>query len=79
LLEWDDQIPSFDEVHAEALKAEKYLRAPSVSVAPGSTAFTRVFLGPRSADKLRDRVDCRLTALTQQLLWEEYRQANPDG
>jgi hypothetical protein len=28
---------------------------------------------------LRDRVDCRLTALTQQLLWEEYRQANPDG
>jgi hypothetical protein len=25
LLEWDDRIPSFDEVHAEALKAEKYL------------------------------------------------------
>lgn len=27
LLEWDDRIPSFDEVHAEALKAEKYLNS----------------------------------------------------
>ena len=26
LLEWDDHIPSFDEVHAEAKKAEKYLQ-----------------------------------------------------
>jgi uncharacterized protein (UPF0276 family) len=26
LLEWDDHIPSFDEVHAEALKANRYLR-----------------------------------------------------
>jgi uncharacterized protein (UPF0276 family) len=26
LLEWDDRIPSFDEVHAEALKAKKYLQ-----------------------------------------------------
>ena len=25
LLEWDDQIPIFDEVHAEALKAKKFL------------------------------------------------------
>ena len=25
LLEWDDRIPSFDEVHAEARKAERYL------------------------------------------------------
>jgi len=25
LLEWDDRIPSFNEVHAEALKAAKYL------------------------------------------------------
>ena len=25
LLEWDDRIPSFDEVHAEARKAEKYM------------------------------------------------------
>ena len=25
LLEWDDNIPSFDEVHAEALKANRYL------------------------------------------------------
>ncbi len=28
LLEWDDRIPSFDEVHAEAKKAEKFLPAP---------------------------------------------------
>jgi uncharacterized protein (UPF0276 family) len=27
LLEWDDNIPSFDEVHAEALKANRYLTA----------------------------------------------------
>ena len=30
LLEWDDNIPSFDEVHHEALKANHYL-APSLS------------------------------------------------
>jgi len=29
LLEWDDRIPSFDEVHREALKAEKYVPAKS--------------------------------------------------
>lgn len=29
LLEWDDSIPSFDEVHAEARKAERYLPAAS--------------------------------------------------
>jgi uncharacterized protein (UPF0276 family) len=27
LLEWDDNIPSFEEVHAEALKAEQFLKA----------------------------------------------------
>ena len=27
LLEWDDRIPSFDEVHNEALKAQRYLPA----------------------------------------------------
>jgi uncharacterized protein (UPF0276 family) len=26
LLEWDDLIPSFEEVHNEALKAKKYLK-----------------------------------------------------
>lgn len=30
LLEWDDHIPSFDEVHAEALKANRYLHAQSI-------------------------------------------------
>jgi hypothetical protein len=27
LLEWDDNIPSFEEVHMEALKADRYLQA----------------------------------------------------
>jgi uncharacterized protein (UPF0276 family) len=27
LLEWDDNIPSFDDVHTEALKANRYLHA----------------------------------------------------
>lgn len=33
LLEWDDNIPSFDEVHAEALKANRYL-TPSMTPEP---------------------------------------------
>jgi len=28
LLEWDDHIPSFDEVHSEARKAEKHIPVP---------------------------------------------------
>jgi hypothetical protein len=37
LLEWDDRIPSFDEVHAEARKAGKFIDASAtapVLVAP---------------------------------------------
>jgi uncharacterized protein (UPF0276 family) len=34
LLEWDDRIPSFDEVHAEARKAEKYIAAPEADTEP---------------------------------------------
>src|ERR1035438_6991980 len=34
LLEWDDRIPSFDEVHAEARKAEKYVAAPEADTEP---------------------------------------------
>ena len=33
LLEWDDSIPSFDEVHAEALKANRFLQ-PDTSATP---------------------------------------------
>jgi uncharacterized protein len=33
LLEWDAHIPSFQEVHAEALKATRYLKEPHVAVA----------------------------------------------
>lgn len=47
LLEWDDKIPSFDEVHAEALKANRYLTRPghlvgeSFSLVSGATAATQ--------------------------------------
>jgi hypothetical protein len=34
LLEWDDNIPSFDEVHAEALKANRYLGASKQAASP---------------------------------------------
>jgi hypothetical protein len=34
LLEWDDRIPSFDEVHREARKAEKFLPTPAHEEAP---------------------------------------------
>jgi len=33
LLEWDDHIPSFDEVHNEALKANKFLASASLAAA----------------------------------------------
>lgn len=38
LLEWDDNIPSFDEVHAEALKAKKFLEAAAEAAPVGSLA-----------------------------------------
>jgi uncharacterized protein (UPF0276 family) len=33
LLEWDDHIPTFDEVHAEAKKAERYLASTAAELA----------------------------------------------
>lgn len=41
LLEWDDKIPSFDEVHAEALKAKRYWQhtATRTGTAARSTAL----------------------------------------
>jgi uncharacterized protein (UPF0276 family) len=33
LLEWDDSIPSFQEVHDEALKANKFLASASLATA----------------------------------------------
>jgi uncharacterized protein (UPF0276 family) len=40
LLEWDDKIPSFDEVHAEALKANRYLLSAVERSVAGLTAPT---------------------------------------
>jgi uncharacterized protein (UPF0276 family) len=33
LLEWDDSIPSFKEVHEEALKANRFLAATALATA----------------------------------------------
>ncbi|HEY8998039.1 MAG TPA: DUF692 domain-containing protein [Edaphobacter sp.] len=38
LLEWDDSIPSFDEVHAEALKANRYLQQQAAAGASNELA-----------------------------------------
>jgi uncharacterized protein (UPF0276 family) len=38
LLEWDDSIPSFDEVHAEALKANRYIGGEHASAATASAS-----------------------------------------
>lgn len=46
LLEWDDKIPSFDEVHREALKANRFLQPHQASSGPISSpiASERVLL-----------------------------------
>ena len=36
LLEWDDNIPSFEEVHAEALKANRFLGIPETPLTPSA-------------------------------------------
>jgi uncharacterized protein (UPF0276 family) len=41
LLEWDDKIPSFDEVHAEALKANRFLRGDGAVAHTASTTANR--------------------------------------
>ena len=37
LLEWDDKIPSFEEVHAEALKANRFLQSIEVPAHLGAS------------------------------------------
>ena len=41
LLEWDDNIPSFDEVHVEALKANRYLQAATATPAASEAECVR--------------------------------------
>ena len=41
LLEWDDKIPSFDEVHAEALKANEFIAGARAARLPKSNAPAR--------------------------------------
>jgi hypothetical protein len=37
LLEWDDNIPSFEEVHSEALKANKFLKVAAAAAPDGAS------------------------------------------
>jgi len=52
LLEWDDLIPSFEEVHNEALKAKKYLKAkPTQETARHTTIDQYTKSSPYVAEK----------------------------
>jgi uncharacterized protein (UPF0276 family) len=42
LLEWDDNIPSFSEVHAEALKANRFLLAAEAAMSSGVEVLEEV-------------------------------------
>ena len=65
LLEWDDHIPSFDEVHAEAKKAERYLHADhnQHQLCPG-------FNSPTHPERVRcgGRVEDRVSATRERLM-----------
>jgi uncharacterized protein (UPF0276 family) len=41
LLEWDDHIPTFDEVHNEAKKAERFLHPSDEDLSPGTPDLHR--------------------------------------
>jgi uncharacterized protein len=49
LLEWDDNIPSFDEVHAEALKATKFLKA-AADAAPANASLAAMEAAAQSLE-----------------------------
>lgn len=53
LLEWDDLIPSFDEVHNEALKAKKFLKPKPVEASAQVTVNQYSKVGPYTAEKAR--------------------------
>jgi len=55
LLEWDDNIPTFDEVHAEALKATKFLKAATANINSPVNENPVILSGvPRSGTKSKD-------------------------
>jgi uncharacterized protein (UPF0276 family) len=56
LLEWDDKIPSFDEVHAEALKANEFIAGARAAKAVMGGGSREAFVGAkRSRVPLRNR------------------------
>jgi hypothetical protein len=61
LLEWDDRIPSFDEVHTDALKAEIHPRSRSGDVMTLLEVQTRmacaIFAPLTSADRIMPGAD----------------------
>ena len=54
LLEWDDRIPPFEEVHNEALKAKKYLDAVT-GAAPGRAIAEELHESRSSRERSHDR------------------------
>jgi uncharacterized protein len=44
LLEWDDNIPSFDEVHNEALKANRYLKPAATQAMQPAEVLEEAFV-----------------------------------
>ena len=73
LLEWDARIPSFPEVHAEALKATRYWkvqgRNDKVASAPVPTAATT---DPKSSSALH-RLQRRFVAALREPIFEDSR------
>ena len=56
LLEWDDKIPSFDEVHAEALKANEFIAGARAAKAVMGGGSREAFVGAkRSRVPLREK------------------------
>lgn len=53
LLEWDDLIPSFNEVHNEALKAKKFLKPKPVEASAQVAVNQYSKVGPYTAEKAR--------------------------
>ncbi len=75
LLEWDDHIPSFDEVHAEAKKAERYLLAKRTSSRGGRAMSSRTLEPPKDLAALqREMAAAVMQPLTPD---EEMRATRP--
>ena len=81
LLEWDDHIPSFDEVHAEAKKAERYLHACDARQQLAEAARVRRHAWQRNAPMSLAELQREMAAAVMQPLTadEDMRAQHADG